>query len=96
MGVYNHVFLIHLDRTVVDLTDSDPSHIFIVVNRTDQNLGRFLRISLRRLDMFNDRIKQRLHIFLLIGKIGNRISALCGREDKRTVQLLIVCVQFHQ
>ncbi len=45
--VAEHDLLIHGDLAVVYLADADASHIFIVINGTDQYLGSGIGIALR-------------------------------------------------
>ena len=40
-------FLIYFQGTIVDLTDTDTSNVFIVINGTDQYLCRCFRITFR-------------------------------------------------
>ena len=49
--------LYELDRTVLNFTNSDTSNIFIVVDGTDEHLGRSFRISLRCRNIVKDRLK---------------------------------------
>ena len=48
-------------NAVVDLADTDPAYIFIIVDRADQHLSSGLRVSLRRRNIVDDRLKKRLH-----------------------------------
>ncbi|CDA98224.1 putative uncharacterized protein [Lachnospiraceae bacterium CAG:215] len=96
MMVDEHHFLIDCDRSVVHFADTDPSHIFIIIDRTDQNLSWSFRIALRSRNVIDDRLKQRFHIFLFIGQIQNGNSGFSGCIDKRAVQLLVGCVQIHE
>ena len=54
--------LIDGDRAIVNLADTDASHILIVVDGADQHLRACLGIALRRGDIVEDRLKQRGHV----------------------------------
>ena len=53
MVVDDHHLLIDLNASVIYLAYADPSHIFIVVNGADQNLGAGFRIALRCRNVIN-------------------------------------------
>ena len=57
MVVYDHHFLIDLYGAIVYLADTDTTHIFIIINSTDQNLGTSIRITFRCRDIIQDRFK---------------------------------------
>ena len=66
MMVDNNHILIDGDGTVIYLSDTDTSDIFIVIDGADQYLGWSFRVSFRCGNVIKDRFKQRLHIFHLI------------------------------
>ena len=96
MVVQKGHFLIHGDFSVLYLADTDPSHIFIVVDGADQYLGIRFWIALRSGDIFQDSLKKRSHIFRRVLKVKNRMTGFCGRIEERTVKLLVGSVQIHQ
>ena len=54
--------LIHTDGTVVYLTDTDTSDIFIIIDGTDQYLGSCLGVTFGSGNVVDDGLEQRLHI----------------------------------
>ena len=58
--------LIDADGSVIDFSDSDTAHVLIVVNGADQHLSGSFRVSLRSGDVVEDRLKERLHILLVV------------------------------
>ena len=72
--VYNHDLLVNLDAAVVNLTNSDTSNKFIVINGRYKHLCVCLRVTLWGRNVVDDTVKERLHIFLFVIKISNSIS----------------------
>ena len=62
MVVDDHHLLVDLNASVVYLAYADPSHIFIVVNGADQNLGAGVRISFRCRNVIDNGFKQGNHV----------------------------------
>ena len=96
MVVHNRDFLVHANRTVVHLAHADATHILVVVDCADQNLGRCLRISLRCRDVVDDGFKQRLHIRIVAVHRSSCPAAARRRKDKRALELLIRRVEIHE
>ena len=94
--VDNDNVLVDRKCTTVYLADTDTSDILIVINCTDQHLGRTIFVAFRSRDIIQDRLKERLHILRFISQITNCITALCGSENKRAVQLLIRCIKIEE
>ena len=94
--VYNHAFLIDLQRTVINFSDTDTSYILVVVNGADQHLGICIRISLRCRNIVHNCLKQRTHIYFRILQLFFGKAGSCRCENKRAVQLLIRCIQIHK
>ena len=88
--------LVHMDGAVIDLTDSDTSDIFIVINCADQYLCAGIRIALRSRNIIEDRIKQRHHVLArLVCTVGSD-TFLCGCINKWAVELLLVGIQINE
>ena len=68
--------LIDLDSAVVYLADTDSSHVFVVVDRADQNLCTGIRITLRSGNVLDDGIKERCHILAFYGKLCGSSTGL--------------------
>ena len=94
--VYDNHILVHGDGTAVYFSNADTAYIFVVVDGTDQYLGRCFRITFRSRNIIQNGIEQRSHVFALFVRIQGSVAALCGSIDKRAVQLLISSVQIHQ
>ena len=96
MMINHHSVLIDGDGAAGDFSDTDTANIFIIVDGADQNLQRTIFITLRSRNVINNRIEQRLHIFLLIGKTAHGITVAGGSKDERAVKLLVAGVQVHE
>ena len=94
--VHNRNFLVHTNRTAVHLAHADAAHILVVVDCADQNLGRRFRIALRRRNVVDDGLKQRLHIRIVAVHRGSCPAAARRRKDERALELLIRCVEIHE
>ena len=79
MMIQKRQLLVDGDGAVLHLADADPAYVFIVIDGADQDLGILIRIAFRRGDIFQDRLKQRLHILRGVGKIQHRMAGLGGR-----------------
>ena len=88
--------LADLRRTADDSADTDSADIFIIVDRGDQHLQRLIRIALRRLDIAEDRIKERLEVFARLILRERCGTASAGAEEHRAFQLLIICIEVEQ
>ncbi len=55
--IHNHSVLIDFQTAVVYFAHTDTSHIFIVINGTDQNLCAGIRVSFRRRDILQNGFK---------------------------------------
>ena len=86
----------HFDRAVVHLSHADTAYILIVVDGADQYLGGSIRVSFRRRNIFQDRLKERLHVLFFIRQIQDSNSGFGGSVYKRTVQLVIGGIQIHE
>ena len=94
--VYNHTFLVYLQRTVINLSDTDTSYILIIVNRADQHLSVCIWISLWCRNIIHNGFKKRTHIHFWILQLFFGKTGSCRCENKRAVQLLIRCIQIHK
>ena len=94
--VHDHTLLAGLHRAVVHLSDPNPAHIFIVVNRADKHLRLRVRIPLWRGNVLQNCFKQRRHIRLRIIYIALCKARPGGGIDKRAVKLLVRSVQIHE
>ena len=77
--------LIHTDGTVVYLTDTDTSYIFIIIDGTDQYLGSCLGVTFGSGNVVDDGLEQRLHISTHLVGIQGSNTCLGGSVHKRTV-----------
>ena len=91
----NHI-LIHTNRTIINLTNTDTANIFVIINGTDQNLKRCILISLRSRNVIDNSLKQRSHIPVFIAQFQNCITSLGRCIDKWAVQLLVRSVQINE
>ena len=96
VGIYDHNILIDAHGTVVHFSDTDTADIFIVIDRTDKNLGIGIRISGWSRNIIYNRIKQRFHIssrfFIRSGS-----NSLFGRsKDKWAVKLLLIGIEVNE
>ena len=95
MVYYDHV-LVYTDRSIVHFADADSAHIFIVIDGTDQYLCGGIRVSFRSGNVFQNRLKERNHIFRLVIEFQNGVSGFGRSVDKRAVELAVVCIQIHE
>ena len=71
MIIYTDDLLADVNLSVLYLPDADPSDIFIVIDRGNEDLRPLLGISFRRGNVIDDRLKKRLQIrALFIGIAG--------------------------
>ena len=94
--VYDNHILVDGDSTAVDLSDTDPADILIVVDRADQHLRRAVLITFRSRDVVQNCLKERNHVLWLIIQVAGRVAALCGSKDERAVELLVGGVQIDE
>ena len=71
--VDDDTFLIDTQPSVIDLADTDPADVLIVVDRADQHLSPRLGITLGRGDIIDDGLKKRFHA-------GARTAQIQGRD----------------
>ena len=96
MMVDNDDILIYPDCSIVNFSYTDTSHIFIIIDCTDEHLGGGVRISFRGRDVFQNRLEKRDHIFRFVIQLQNRVPAFGRSVHKRAVQLAVICVQIHK
>ena len=89
MVVHNQGFLIHLDLTVLHLSDSDSSYELVVVNGGNQKLGFCIRIPLRCGNKVYNSFEKRLHIHIRIFQLQLCISVLGRSKEEGAIQLLV-------
>ena len=94
--VYNHTFLIHTDRSIIHLTDTDTAYIFIVVDRADEHLSPGFRISFGSGNIIDNSLKQRLHACARAAQIQCRDSGFGRSKNEGAVNLLVAGAQIHQ
>ena len=96
MVVAHGDLLILLQGPPLNAPDGNAAHKLVVINGGHQHLERLIHIRLRRGDIINNGVKQRLQICAgHIGGIGR--NALSGRaEQHRGIQLLFCGVQIQQ
>ncbi|CDD60963.1 uncharacterized protein BN684_00859 [Clostridium sp. CAG:505] len=91
-----HHFVIDMDGTIFNFTNTDSAYIFAVIDGGDQCLQRRFHITFGSWNVVDDGFKQGFHIpFSCFGVFGS-IAASCRREYKRRIQLIIICIQFHK
>ena len=73
MVVDDHTLLIDSNGTVINLADTDPSDILIVVDRADQHLGSHIGVALGCGNIIDNGFKQRFHA-------GAGASQIQGRD----------------
>ena len=95
MMVHHQGLLVHTDGAVLHLADTDTAHELIVVNGGHQHLCGGLRITLRCRDVVQNRIKERLHIYIRILHLVLGKASLGGSEKEGAVQLLIGSIEVH-
>ena len=88
--------LVLVDRTALDAADAHPADELVVVDGGDEHLQRAVFVARGRIDIVDDRLKQRDKVgALLVGAVGGR--ALAGRtEDGGGVELLLRGVEVEQ
>ena len=92
---YGHL-LAHTDGAVLHTPDADTAYKIVVVDRGAQHRKRRGGVALGRLDIIEDRLKQRLQILALnIGAVACR-ARTAGAEYHRAVQLLVRGAKVHQ
>ena len=94
--VHQHHFLVHGNFTVVHFSNTDASHIFVIINGADQHLSTGVRITFRSGNVFQDGFKKRFHAFRCIIQIQHRMPGFGRGIQERTVQLFIGSIQIHQ
>ena len=96
MVVTDDDLLVLVDRTALDAADAHPADELVVVDGGDEHLQRAVFVALGRIDIVDDRLKQRDKVgALLVGAVGGR--ALAGRtEDGGGVELLLRGVEVEQ
>ena len=96
MIVADDDLLVLVDRTALDAADAHPADELVVVDGGDEHLQRAIFVARGRIDIVDDRLKQRDKVgALLVGAVGGR--ALAGRtEDGGGVELLLRGVEVEQ
>ena len=88
--------LVYGNSTAFNLTNADTSNIFVIINGTDQYLCVCIRVSLRSRDVFQNSLKQRLHVLWCILQIQNSVSCFCRCIEEWAVELLIGSTKIHK
>ena len=96
MVVTNDNFLIHLNGTIIYLTNADASDIFIVVNGADQYLRTCLGISFGSGNVVQNSLKQRLHVGARSSGLQRGNASLRRSKNEGAIQLRIICIQFKE
>ena len=96
MHIQNDNFVVYFQCAVFDLTDTDTTQIFAVVDGGDQCLCRGFHIACRCRNVVDDGFKQRFHIPFSCGRIFGSVAASCRSEYKGGIQLIVICIQFHE
>ena len=90
--------LANLDDTVLHAANAHAAHKVVVVHAGNQHLHRGFGFTLRRGNVLQDGIKQRLQVGAVFGVgpiiAGGAVTA--GAEHHRAVQLLVGSAQVHQ
>ena len=93
--VYDIGLLIQLQRTVIDLTNTDTADELVVVDGRHQHLGIRIRIALRCRDIIKDGLEQWLHGGGVIIEASLRKALLRGCIQERAVKLLVGSIEIH-
>ena len=91
--VYQEHFLIDGDGAVVHLADADAAYVFVVVDGADEHLGGRFRVAFRGRDIIKDRLKEGLHVPLLVCQVQDGHAVFRGRIDEGAFQLVVGCTQ---
>ncbi len=89
-------FLIDLYRAVIHFADADTSHVFVIVDGADEDLGARVGIALGCGNVLDDGVKERCHVFSLDRKLRGGSAGLCGGVDEGAVKLFVVGIQIHE
>ena len=96
MVVADRDLLILTDRAALNSADADPADIFVIVDGGDEHLQRLLGITLRRGDIVDDGIKERIEIHTrLVGAVA-RDALSCGAEKRGGLKLLVGRIEVEQ
>ena len=96
MVVAHRDLLILLQHAALHAADGDAAHELVVVDGADQHLERLIQIGLRRGDIVQNGVEQRLQVSAhhVRGVAGGAVAG--GAEQHGTVQLLVGGVQIQQ
>ena len=94
--VEEHQLLIDGDGAVFDFSYADTAHIFVVIDGTDQYLGVCLGIAFGSGDIFENGLKQWLHVLRGILEIEDCVPGLGRCVEERTVELFVRSIQIHE
>ena len=89
-------FVIVAYRAALDAPDGDAAHELVVVDAAHEHLEGRVLVALRRGDVFDDGVEQRLQVHALhVRRIAGRAVA-AGAEEHGGVELLIRAAEVHQ
>ena len=77
MVVDNDNLFSHADRTVIHFSHTNASHIFVVVDGTDEYLGAGIWISYRSGNIVDNRFEQGNHVAVAVIQVQCRCSFFC-------------------
>ena len=96
MIIHADDLLADVNLSVLYLPDADPSDIFIVIDRGNEDLRPLLGISFRCGNVIDDRLKKRLQIRALFIGIAGTGPLTRGCVEERALQLLVRSIQIHE
>ena len=80
----------------LDSADTDLADVFIVIDRGEQNLQRRIHILLRGGDLFENGVKNRLHVVFQLIRFIARLTVARRCVNDREVQLLVGCTELDE
>ncbi len=96
VGVAQSHCLTVVHRTPFHTANTDTADVFVVIDVGKQNLQRCFRIALRRRNVLQNRLKQRLHRPLARRRIGGSVSVTPGSVNDRKIQLILIGTQLDE
>ena len=98
MVVYNSNFVINMNCTIFNLTNTNLTNVFVVINSSNEHTKVCIRVTSRCRNMFDNCIKKWLHIRCIKGFLWSKSSlthlSRCKYEWR--IKLFISCIKFHE
>ena len=96
VAVDEHDVLIRARLAAADAADGDAADVVIRFERRDHELQRAFLVAVRRRDLLDDRLHQRLKIVAFVLHLVLRDAVARRRVDDREIKLVIVRVELHE